>query len=113
MARDTVITVGFEESFFGCRVVAGGFGSASLFLPSRTQFIPYGRPRFAFDTRQFCEGFLGFVFIGMIERRSMAHPAANIIFDLVEGSWLVHTGPFLFYTIIPEILRGLHKFPEN
>jgi hypothetical protein len=29
----------------------------------------------------------------MIEWRSMAHPAANIIFDFVQGSWLVHTDP--------------------
>src|ERR1700757_386634 len=57
MARDTVITVGREKSFFGCSVVAGGFGSASLFFPSLTPFIPCGRPKLAFDTRQFCEGF--------------------------------------------------------
>src|ERR1700741_3099603 len=84
---------GFKIGVFCFAKVAGGFCRAGLLFPAYSQLIPHGCPKLAFDAGQLRQRFFGFVFVSMIEWRSMAHPAANIIFDFVQGSWLVHTDP--------------------
>jgi hypothetical protein len=70
--------------------LAASFCLAGLFFPTSSQLVPYRGPSLTVHAVQLGKNFLGFLFVGMIERCSMAHSATNIILDFFQCSWLVH-----------------------
>src|SRR4029450_13316775 len=92
-----VIAVRLEISLFRFIALAVGFGRAGSFFPTCSQRVPDRGPSLTVHAVQPCKNFLGFLFVGMIERCSMAHSATNIAFDFFQGSWLVHGASYSHY----------------